>query len=107
MSGCRSTLGIAVIALVGFALAGCSSSSKPNGEKTTTTTAAAGTTTTLERVVPKVGAVPWPAPADAMARTRAAGLVPRGFETHQHHVHSHLDIYIDRVHEVVPAGIGI
>jgi hypothetical protein len=42
-----------------------------------------------------------------MARARAAGLVPRGYETLQHHVHAHLDVFVDGVHEIVPAGIGI
>ncbi len=115
MLGCRSVIAVAAVALVAFALAGCSSSSKPKGETTTT---AAGTNTTSspaatvpttapKPVVPAVGAAPWPAPKNAMARTRAAGLVPKGLETLQHHVHSHLDIYIDGVLQVVPAGIGI
>jgi hypothetical protein len=42
-----------------------------------------------------------------MAQARAAGLTPRGFETLQHHVHSHLDVFVDGVHQTVPAGIGI
>jgi hypothetical protein len=42
-----------------------------------------------------------------MARTVAAGLVPDTKETLQHHVHSHLDVFIDGVRQIVPAGIGI
>jgi hypothetical protein len=84
------------MALVLVCLAACSSSSKSAESPTTTT-----------RPAPKTGALPWPAPADAMARTRAAGLKPQPYETLQHHVHAHLDVYLDGVHQKVPAGIGI
>jgi hypothetical protein len=50
---------------------------------------------------------PWPAPPDAMAQARAAGLVPEDAERLEHHVHAHLDVFIDGDHVVVPAGIGI
>lgn len=49
----------------------------------------------------------WPAPADPMARTAAAGLVPGTHESLQHHVHAHLDVFLDGVRMTVPAGIGI
>ncbi len=52
-------------------------------------------------------AVAWPAPADAMARARAAGLVPETAERLQYHVHSHLDVFVDGTPVVVPAGLGI
>ena len=42
-----------------------------------------------------------------MAHTRAAGLEPRPFETLEHHVHAHLDVFLDRSPVTVPAGIGI
>jgi hypothetical protein len=42
-----------------------------------------------------------------MARARAAGLVPQPFETLQHHVHAHLDVFLDGGQVTVPAGIGI
>ncbi|MEA2827707.1 MAG: hypothetical protein QOG43_2146 [Actinomycetota bacterium] len=42
-----------------------------------------------------------------MARTVAAGLVPETHETLQHHVHAHLDVFVDGVTYTVPAGIGI
>jgi len=42
-----------------------------------------------------------------MARTVAAGLVPETHETLQHHVHAHLDVFVDGIHQIVPAGIGI
>ncbi|HEY5170779.1 MAG TPA: hypothetical protein VIK54_03530 [Acidimicrobiia bacterium] len=50
---------------------------------------------------------PFPAPSDPMARTRAAGLVPEPAEELAYHVHSHLDVFIDAVHILVPAGLGI
>jgi hypothetical protein len=84
-----------IVLVVVLALAGCSSSSKGTSSSTTT------------RPGPAKGAAPWPAPADAMARARAAGLTPRGYETLQHHVHAHLDVFVDGVHQIVPAGIGI
>jgi hypothetical protein len=56
---------------------------------------------------PKTGAVPWPAPSDPMKRTVLAGLVPEHFETLTHHVHSHLDVFVNGRHVKVPAGIGI
>jgi hypothetical protein len=55
----------------------------------------------------KVGALPWPAPADPMALARAAGLVPETAERLEYHVHAHLDLFLDGRAQVVPAGIGI
>jgi hypothetical protein len=49
----------------------------------------------------------WPAPPNPMALTRKAGLTP---ETHEFvflHVHSHLDVFVNRKKVRVPAGIGI
>jgi hypothetical protein len=56
---------------------------------------------------PKTGAAPWPAPKDAMTRTRLAGLIPERFEHLTYHVHSHLDIFINGKRVTIPAGIGI
>jgi hypothetical protein len=42
-----------------------------------------------------------------MARTVAAGLEPATHETLQHHVHAHLDVFVDGVEHTVPAGVGI
>jgi hypothetical protein len=50
---------------------------------------------------------PWPAPSDPLARARAAGLVPETAERLEHHVHSHLDVYINGQKIIVPGGIGI
>ena len=99
----RGRLGAVAIA-VAVAVAACSSSSHPAAS-----TGASGPTTTIapSGPVPATGAVPWPAPADALAHTRAAGLKPQPFETLQHHVHAHLDVFVDRSPVTVPAGIGI
>jgi hypothetical protein len=50
---------------------------------------------------------PWPAPANAMNQTVAAGLKPERHESFINHVHSHLDVYVNGRHVLVPAGIGI
>jgi hypothetical protein len=56
---------------------------------------------------PAHGAAPWPAPADPLRLTLAAGLRPERKETLIHHVHSHLDVFVNGRRVVVPAGIGI
>src|SRR5437763_12417308 len=53
------------------------------------------------------GAPSWAPPPNPMALTRQAGLTP---ETHEFvflHVHSHLDVFVNGKHIVIPAGIGI
>lgn len=49
----------------------------------------------------------WAAPSDPMTRASQAGLVPEKQETLVHHVHAHLDVFVDGRPVVVPAGIGI
>jgi len=56
---------------------------------------------------PAHGAAPWAAPEDALGLTVAAGLQPERKETLTHHVHSHLDVFVNGKRVVVPAGIGI
>lgn len=51
--------------------------------------------------------ITWPAPADPLARTRAAGLVADTHENFVHHVHAHLDVFVNGQRVTVPAGIGI
>ncbi len=51
--------------------------------------------------------VQWPAPPDPMGLTVEAGLVPETKEYLEFHVHAHLDVFIDGVPVLVPAGIGI
>ena len=71
--------------------------------------AAAGLANGLAGPAPKPahGAAPWPAPADPLKLTRAAGLTPERHETLIHHVHSHLDVFVNARKVRVPAGIGI
>jgi hypothetical protein len=49
----------------------------------------------------------WPAPPDPLDRTVAAGLKPERKEFLIHHVHAHLDVFVDGEPITVPAGIGI
>jgi hypothetical protein len=56
---------------------------------------------------PASGAAPWPAPADPLHRTIAAGLKPERRESLLFHVHAHLDVFVNGRHIRVPAGIGI
>jgi hypothetical protein len=49
----------------------------------------------------------WPAPQDPLEQTVAAGLEPERKEFLIHHVHAHLDVFIDGEPIAVPAGIGI
>lgn len=50
---------------------------------------------------------PWPAPADAAARVRAAGLPMLSSEGAVEHIHAHLDIRVDGQAVEVPAYLGI
>jgi hypothetical protein len=50
---------------------------------------------------------PWPAPADATAATRAAGLPMLSSEGAAEHIHAHLDVLVDGRAVPVPANIGI
>jgi hypothetical protein len=56
---------------------------------------------------PASGGLPWDPPADPLAATAAAGLQAETHETLTHHVHAHLDVYLNGKPVVVPAGIGI
>jgi hypothetical protein len=56
---------------------------------------------------PVSGGLPWDAPPDALSAIAAAGLLPESHETLTHHVHAHLDVYVNGKRVVVPAGIGI
>ncbi|MGF6888285.1 hypothetical protein ABIA39_003078 [Nocardia sp. GAS34] len=50
---------------------------------------------------------PWPAPADATAAVRAAGLPMLDAEGTVLHIHSHLDVVVDGKPVPVPALVGI
>lgn len=56
---------------------------------------------------PAQGAAPWPAPADPLHLTLAAGLQPERKESLTFHVHAHLDVFVNGRRVIVPAGIGI
>jgi hypothetical protein len=56
---------------------------------------------------PEHGAAPWPAPANPRQRVLAAGLQPERKDTLIHHVHAHLDVFVNGGRVIVPAAIGI
>lgn len=94
--------GVAAIAL---ALAGCGGDAdedKSSGESSEQTAEAP-----QNHVGDQSPTARWPAPPDPMRRTVAAGLEPERKEFLIHHVHAHLDVFIDRKPIEVPAGIGI
>lgn len=53
------------------------------------------------------GALAWPAPTNAAAAVRAAGLHMLSSEGQVEHIHVHLDVIVNGQAVVVPAGIGI
>jgi hypothetical protein len=94
----RIALGAAVLAGA-LTLAACSSDKK-DAESTPST---AGS----DDGKPAAVAVNWPAPADASAQAKAAGLPMLGAEGQVLHIHSHLDVFVDGKAVTVPAEIGI
>ena len=94
----RIALGAAVLAGA-LTLAACSSDKK-DAESTPST---AGS----DDGKPVAVAVNWPAPADASAQAKAAGLPMLGAEGQVLHIHSHLDVFVDGKAVTVPAEIGI
>jgi hypothetical protein len=50
---------------------------------------------------------PWPAPSDATAAVRTAGLPMMSTEGQVEHIHAHLDVLVDGKSVPVPADIGI
>ena len=49
----------------------------------------------------------WSLPADPMSLAREAGLMPDTKEYLTHHVHAHLDVFVNGHPVEIPAGIGI
>src|SRR5690348_4689102 len=47
--------------------------------------------------------ITWPAPRNPLALARKAGLTPERHETLIHHVHAHLDVFVNGQHVQVPA----
>ena len=100
----RKSLLLTVAASLVLAVAGCGNDAK----------GAAGESPTQARVNEQGPAssaadapVLWPAPQDPLDRTVAAGLEPARKEFLIHHVHAHLDVFVDGEPVVVPSGIGI
>jgi hypothetical protein len=95
---------IVAVALVMLAIAGCG-----GGDGTTAATSSAGAPKAKQQPQPADAAakVLWRAPDDPLARTVRAGLQPERKEYLIHHVHAHLDVFVDGKPIQVPAGIGI
>ena len=87
---------LVVFVMVGAA---CGGSSKKNSS-------VSGGSTSLT-FMPATAAQPWPAPSNPMELAAKAGLTPEPAERLEHHVHSHLDVFIDGKPIIVPSGIGI
>ena len=85
-----------------LSLAGCGGSTSSSGSSGSTSSSVS---TTQPAASPSTAS--WPAPADPLHLTVAAGLKPEPFETLIHHVHSHLDVFVNGTAVRVPAGIGI
>jgi len=57
--------------------------------------------------VPLATVTPWPAPSNPLDLAQRAGLVLENKEFLLFHVHAHLDVFLNGVRVLVPAGIGI
>lgn len=97
----RIAIGVAVLAGA-VTLAACGSDSDDGKGASDTATGAGGTDSK-----PAASSVAWPAPADASAQVKAAGLPMLGQEGQVLHIHSHLDVFVDGKAVTVPALIGI
>lgn len=97
MQNRRIVIGVAVLTGA-LALAACGSDKKDSKSDTPATSA---------DNKPAASALSWPAPADASAQTKAAGLPMLGAEGQVLHIHSHLDVFVDGKAVTVPAEIGI
>jgi hypothetical protein len=96
----RIAVSAAVLAgAVTLAACGSSSGDKGTGDSTSAPASADGK--------PAASSITWPAPADASARVKAAGLPMLGQEGQVLHIHSHLDVFVDGKAVTVPAEIGI
>jgi hypothetical protein len=95
----KRRIAITVAALAGaVTLAACGSGGTDSSDSSTTAP-------TDDK--PAAASVSWPAPADASAQAKAAGLPMLGQEGQVLHIHSHLDVYVDGKAVTVPADIGI
>jgi hypothetical protein len=97
---------IAGLILTASILAACGGGGG-GGETPGTDEAAAAETAPIAAPTPAEGAAPWPAPPNAMELAAEAGLNPEVKEFLNHHVHAHLDVFVNGEPVEVPAGIGI
>ncbi|TXN31256.1 hypothetical protein [Lacisediminihabitans profunda] len=105
----RTVGALALASIVTFALLGCS---QPSPAPTGSTRADSNSITEIppSPAATATGAessAPWAAPADASARTAAAGLPMLSSEGTELHIHSHLVVTIDGKFVALPADIGI
>jgi hypothetical protein len=100
---CRRAPALVALLAAAALAAGCGST------KHTTTATKTGSTIATGGTAAIGGPVAFPAPAaDQVAGlVGSAGLVLETHETLVHHVHAHLDMFIDGQHRTVPGGIGI
>jgi hypothetical protein len=103
----RALPGVRLVALAG--LAALVLSSGGCGGSSTSSVTSGNSTSSVSTAQPATGAsaLSWPAPSDPLRRAVAAGLKPEPFETLIHHVHAHLDVFVNGSAVRVPAGIGI
>lgn len=94
----RIAIGVAVLAGA-VTLAACGSDGKKASDSASTSAAVDSK--------PAASSVSWPAPSDATAQAKAAGLPMLGQEGQVLHIHSHLDVFVDGKQVTVPADIGI
>jgi hypothetical protein len=84
---------------VALVLTGCSSSSKAKEPTASTTDAKDSGDDPFFAPLPPTG--------DVLSLVESAGLEAETAESLQHHVHAHLDIYVNGRHKIVPGGVGI
>ncbi|GAA3550854.1 hypothetical protein GCM10022222_37960 [Amycolatopsis ultiminotia] len=94
---------VAVVALLVVVIVVVANTSKPQDNATATNLNSPPATTAVGRATPP----PWPAPADATAAVRAAGLPMLTEEGAVEHIHAHLDVRVDGRAIEVPAFLGI
>jgi hypothetical protein len=104
---CAAALSVLLVA----SACGGGGDSAPEPEAAPPPAATAPPATTAAEVppapTPETGAAPWPAPPNPLELTVEAGLEPEVNESLIHHVHAHLDVFVNGEPIQVPAGIGI
>jgi len=101
--GCGPSAAPSPVASIASATAAASASASPSASASASPSASASAAASGSAAP----AVVWPAPPNPMQLTVAAGLKPQPKEFLDHHVHAHLDVFIDGEPVIVPAGVGI